>query len=77
MIEFMFLPQALERYSKKTPQINTAHICQGVIKFSRSPDATLDIHTNIYGFIHIYTQKCIICTWQRVDLRCYVCPKVE
>lgn len=55
----------------KQLQINTAHICQGVIKVSHSLDTTRPIHTNIYECTHVHTQRNVLryslCAWQEVD----------
>lgn len=55
----------------KQPRINTAHICQGVIKFSHSPDITHPVHTNIYTNVYIFTRTGMhsntLCAWQGAD----------
>lgn len=50
---FVSLPEGQEQHSQKQPQINTAHICQGVIKFPHSLDVTHPIHTQIYMTAHM------------------------
>lgn len=65
----MSLPTGPGAALTKQPQINTAHICQGVIKFSHSLDITRPVHTHTYANVYIFTHTEMhsLFAWQGAD----------